>query len=53
MGVGDCAVIAVVSPGVVAEVEEDEADVAEFWNVGTGGSVERCNFGAAGGLNAL
>jgi hypothetical protein len=48
--VGDCAVAVVVRLGVVTEVEEDELDVAEDGNVGTGGSVDRCNFGAIGGL---
>jgi hypothetical protein len=43
-------VVVVVRPGVVAEVEDDEAEVAEDGKAGTGGRVDKFSFGAGGGF---
>jgi hypothetical protein len=51
--VGDWAVATLVNPGVVADVDEEEPEVADVGNAGTGGRVERCNLGAPTPLKEL
>jgi len=48
---GDSAVVVVVRPGLVAVAAEAEPAVPEAGNTGTGGNVDNCNRGIAGGWN--